>query len=100
MLLDEAGHLAYASCDDTTHFGRVVGVTTQAAEPGAPCNVQNFDRIVEGTWSWTPGEPVFLGTNGALTQTAPTAGFLMVVGFAISATVLFVSLRDPILLTD
>jgi hypothetical protein len=101
VTLDSNGDLKYATCTDAAHAGRVIGITTHAADAGAPCSVQTFSTMNESSWSWTPDQPVFLGADGALVSAPPPdAAFVMVVGFAISPTVLFISLREPILLTD
>ena len=48
-------------------------------------------------WNWTKG-PVFLGTNGMLTQTAPTSGAVAVqIGRAITSTQLQVDIDTTIL---
>ncbi len=55
---------------------------------------------VTGLSSLTAGEMYYLGDNGAITVTAPTAGGDMVlrVGQAITTTTLAVQFNDPILL--
>lgn len=68
------------------------------------------DEVVEVThnglvtnpgWTWTPGEPVFLGGEGQLTQAVPTlpgSTFLLRVGHAVTATAVFVDPQDSVLL--
>lgn len=89
-------HVDYASSDDPAHIGSAIGVTYGAAAAGTPIAVVTSGPIVEPTWSWTPG-PVFLGINGALTQTAPTSGFVQTVGVATSPTRLIVEIGMAIL---
>jgi hypothetical protein len=55
---------------------------------GADVTVQFAYAITEGSWTWTLGQEVFLSTNGLLTQTPPTSGFLEGVGFPLSPTIL------------
>lgn len=104
VMLDNAGKLQYATNANIAHMGRVIGVTLGAVEADAPCQVKNFDQTTEPTWNWAMNQPVYLGANGLLTQSAPTAiggaTFLMVIGFPVSSTTLFVSLREPIVLSN
>lgn len=99
VLVDGLLAAGYASKDDLTHIGRVYGVTLNAAGAGEPVTVRTRGAIEELSWAWTPLAPVFLGVNGLLTQTVPTSGFQQVIGVAITATVLFVNPREPIVLT-
>jgi hypothetical protein len=46
--------------------------------------------MTELSWTWTPGEPIFLGNNGMLTQTPPSSGFAIELGTAISATSIWI----------
>jgi hypothetical protein len=102
VILNGDGQLTYASANDLTNIGRVIGITTMAADVGATCQVQNFDRLDEPSWNWDTTQSVYLGVDGLLTQQTPTlpdAKFSMVVGFPISSTSLFVNLREPIILS-
>ena len=92
--------LTNASCDNPVHQATVIGVSLNAAAPGDPVTVISYGEITEPTWNWTPLLPVFLGLNGILTQIAPTTPgyFSLIVGFAVSAHVLFVSLGEAIAL--
>lgn len=96
VVLDNAGSPQYASNLDPSHMGKVLGLTLNGANPGNTVTVQRVGDIVEPTWVWVLGQPVYLGLAGALTQIVPTApAFLQVIGFPIAATKLFVDLREP-----
>lgn len=102
VMLDANGELVYASSTNAAHMGRVVGITTQAAEAGEMCNVQSSAPMNESSWAWaSETDPILLGADGALVQ-QPDAGakFLQVLAFPISTTAAFISLREPILLTN
>lgn len=99
-IVHASGSLRHASCDDTATMQSVLGITLNAAAPGGSVNVVRVGEVTEPTWNWTVGSPVYLGLNGVLTQTLPaTARFSLIVGFAKSQTELFVSLREPIILS-
>ena len=92
--------VTYADKSEPTHVGRVLGVTTNAADDGDDLLVVREGRVEHNGWSWTAFLPVYLSTNGTLTQTPPSTGFSQIVGFAETPTSLFVSLREPIILGD
>ena len=102
VILDTAGHAAYADNADLTHLRRVIGITTGAADQGSAVTVVGNGTVNEPSWNWNVNLPVYLGSNGLLTQTVPTAPgakFLTVVGFPISNTSLFVNVREPFILS-
>lgn len=92
----------YSYVDNATLLDalRTVGVTTGAASTGAAFNVMTEGPVTEPSWAWTPNAPIYVGTNGTLTQAAPTspAKFVLQIGFALTATTMFVRRRDPIYL--
>jgi hypothetical protein len=90
------GKLEYASNDSLSYLASPLWITTGSTVTGALAEALMYGTLIEPTWSWTPG-PVYLGINGALTQTppaAPGALFLAQVGVATSATAVFVD-RSP-----
>lgn len=86
----------YASADTQVHAGRVVGITTGAALTGADATIQVGGEMTELSWSWSDG-PIFLGLDGQLTQTPPTAGFVQQVATAITSTRILIDVRPPLL---
>lgn len=101
LTMTPAGELAYASNDDLTAAGRIVGVSLNAASPGGDVSVQRGGEVSEPSWNLDTDLPVYLGVNGLLTQTPPEspAVFSLIVGFPMTPTKLFVSIREPIYLT-
>lgn len=96
-----AGTVEYAENQTAAHAHGPLWVTTAAAADGAPVTAIAYGTVTEPSWTWTAGQPVFLGAGGALTQTAPTAPtaeFLTVVGIATATEALFVNPAPPILL--
>lgn len=88
----------YASKDVATDKFKILGVTNGAVSSGHVATVTTYGLITEGGWSWTVGNPVFLSTNGHLTQTPPASGFRMIVGRPMTATTLFIDISEPIAL--
>ena len=94
---DGAGAAVYAS-NDTLANAQVVGITSNAASAGAGVTIKTSGIMTDANWSWTKGT-VFLGTNGTLTQTAPSGGAILVhVGRALTATTLQIDI-DTIIQT-
>jgi hypothetical protein len=91
--LDGAVHAL--SADDALHIDLLLGITLTAAQAGDPVNVQRLGAIEDDSWNWVPGR-VYLGAEGALTQTPPTSGFDLLIGAATSATRIALNLQDPI----
>jgi hypothetical protein len=96
VVIDAAGLAWYASGTNPAHLGRFAGVTLGAATAGAQAALARVGPVTEPSWAWTPDTPVFLSINGLLTQTVPTAGFLPVIGIALSPTSLFINPREPL----
>ena len=67
-----------------------IGVAQQGGNAGGSIAVVSYGPVADTGWAWTPYQPIFLGTAGALTQTPPASGISLIVGFAISATEIFV----------
>jgi hypothetical protein len=77
-----------------TAYG-VSGIASAAAVSGSAVALARLgDTVTNAGWSWTPG-PVFLAAAGGLTQSAPAIPVL--VGHAISATSVLVSIDGPYL---
>jgi hypothetical protein len=91
------GLLGYADSNTVAHANSVLGISMNAASNGNDVNVQFSGEMVEPSWNWTPGLPVFCGVQGVLTQTPPSVGFQLVVAVAISATAVIVGIKFPII---
>ena len=91
-----AGEVGYASSDGVGHGDDTVGLTTAAVGFGESVQVTHFGYVQFGGWSWTQGQPIFLGTNGLMTQTPPESGFVQVVGHAADTDTVFVSIESPV----
>ena len=94
---DANGEAIYAS-NDTLANAQVVGIATTSATTGGTVRVVMNGTVTDASWNWTKGT-VYLGSNGNLTQTAPTGGAILVhVGRAITPTTLLIDI-DTIIQT-
>jgi hypothetical protein len=92
------GRAVYADHSDSAMPVRSIGVTTGAAAANANVTVQTHGPMEELSWTWTPQQELFLGVNGLMTHTPPASGFSLVVAFAITATKIFIDVKEPVLL--
>lgn len=99
VALNASAKVIYADNTQMGQFGAVLGISLGAANADASVDILRMGEIEEPSWSWLLGQPVFLGTNGLLTQTPPTTGFSLVVGFPVAPTRLFVSFREPVIIS-
>lgn len=95
------GLLRYASNDNSAQLEVPLWLTPGAITSGDSGTVLAFGKIDEPTWNWDVG-PVYLGTDGLLTQDPPTAPalFSVQVGYAMSTTRLFFDPRPYLALTQ
>lgn len=94
----DAGDLIYADNTVPGDGNRVLGITVGAASAGSSALVQTEGLMEESSWSWTPDAPIYLSTTGLLTQTVPTSGFVLILGFATSPTQMMIEVKMPITL--
>ena len=75
----------------------VSGITQGAVVNGATVTVQTTGQLTEPTWAWTSG-PVYLGSDGLLTQSPPISGVIVELGTALTPTTLLIRVQPPIYL--
>lgn len=76
---------------------QALGLALTSGSTGAQITIQTQGFVDDSSWSWTEGH-VWCGANGILTQTPPTSGWDFIIGFATSATRLYIDLNEPVLL--
>lgn len=98
---DAAGQLVLATNNNLIQATRVYGIATAAALTGVVTNVRMFGQVTNPAWNWTADMPIYLGEAGVLTQSVPAGAgrFLLLVGYPISATSMFIRPLPPIVLT-
>lgn len=91
--------LAYqADSSNLAHLNLVFGVATGGVLAGSAVTIQTYGLMEDNGWNWVAGSSVFLGTDGTLTQTAPTAGFAQKIGMPLDPTTLFIEPQPPVVL--
>lgn len=92
------GNMVYADSTNLAHIGKISGLTTNAADAGGTVVISDYGPITESSWTFTPDLPLYVGTNGVMTQTPPETGFSQIVGYAITSTTIFLNFQPPIIL--
>ncbi len=98
VVLNAAEEAIYADNTTLTHADKVLGITTGAVTAGQAASIRTTGEITEPSWAWALDQAIFLGVDGMLTQTPPSSGFLLVMGFPISATKMFLAIGEPTIL--
>jgi hypothetical protein len=70
-----------------------------AALEGDSVTIQALGLITEPSWQWIPG-PLWLGSNGVITQTIPVTGMQWRLGTALTATTVLWEPDMPIIQTE
>jgi hypothetical protein len=86
----------YADRNTPAHANRILGVSYTSGDEDENIIVITSGEITDSSWSWDTSKPVFLGNDGTLTQTAPTTGFRVIIGFPVSATTLNIQIQESI----
>lgn len=73
------GQVFALDSQDVDHAALYLGIAVSSATIGLDVIIQRAGTIDDASWSWAGGE-VFVGTEGSLTQVAPTTGFKLIVG--------------------
>lgn len=90
----------YATNTNPSHAHAISGISAGAANIGSNVVIKRDSIVIEPSWNWVEKQPIFLGSNGSLTQTPPVnpAAFSCIIGWAITQTSMFVQIQSPIFL--
>ena len=97
---DVDGKVYPADYRNDIHVFMLLGITTNATQGGGSVSVQRGGVLEDVFWSLAPQQRVYLGANGAVTQTPPEDGYLILVGAAVSPTGVILQFTDPVDLED
>jgi hypothetical protein len=74
----------------------VIGITIVSGVSGEAVQIQQAGTLTNTAWTWVPNNPIYAMSDGTLTQTVPTSGLLSIVGYAATATKMFVK-PEPVI---
>lgn len=86
--------IVYAS-SDTPNANGVIGFTSRAVVAGEIIDIITANDL-GGFSGLTAGQPIYLSTNGTITQTIPSSGILQVLGSALSDTKINIKIQPSI----
>lgn len=89
------GELFHPNVFVADHADQVVGIALNSAAIGETVTVRTQGEIIAGFWSWSAGY-VYVGTDGQLTQSPATTGWLLEVGRVKDSTSVDVDIEVPI----
>jgi hypothetical protein len=92
----DTGEVFVATDADMDDASLSFGFATAAASAGATVQVRFAGPLQNSAWSLEMDEPVFLGTDGAITQTPPATGRYMEVGHAVGSDQILVHIRPVV----
>ncbi len=93
----ESQQLAHPANPATESVFQALGLAITSASIDTDLTIQTQGFVDDSSWNWTEGH-VWCGPNGTLTQTPPISGWDFIIGFATSATRLYIDLNEPVLL--
>lgn len=83
------------SADDAEHIDQLAGITITSAAAGQEITVQRAGPLDAAGLNLQPGR-VWLGMDGALTQTPPEYGFDTLLGYATADQRLYIDISESI----
>lgn len=99
VVSDASGQVSHASNTNAAHLQKVLGISLNAASAGDPVSVLRAGAATMVGWNWNVSLPLYLAEDGLITQTPPSSGFSLIVGFAETPTSVIVRFREPIILS-
>lgn len=91
-----SGQYFYSDPSDANSVFAIAGLITTAATPGQIVTPIRDREIQDSSWNWARGQPIFLGSDGTLTQVENSTGWLVVFATPLSANTIFVDIQEPI----
>lgn len=93
---DSVGNVVYPNAATLADGQALIGITTGSISNGDDGTVQIAGLMIEPSWTWAPGLPVYCADSGVLTQTPPSGKWVRQIAVAIGATAILISLQTII----
>ena len=97
VYVNSDGKIDYADNTTPAHYDKVIGITKQAGASGDNVTVIMFGQFTDSWYAFNVGDSIYLTTNGQLSDTPPTSGFLMKIAYAIKTDVIFIRIDRSII---
>lgn len=102
VVVNAGDGLVHADSTDEQHGLQIVGVSLNSAvAPGDSVQVQQIGSLTDPSFNFTPGQPVYVGPAGVLTQVPPSGpeqAWQTIVGHATDQNTVFLNIQDPVFL--
>jgi hypothetical protein len=88
--------LERCSATNLADLNTLIGLAKQTGNIGDVIAISEDEFMVNTAWAWQPKKPVFLGTDGTLTQNLIGVLFVQQVGVALTPTKIVIRISQPI----
>ena len=88
----------YADCTNLSYINKPIGISSNASDEGGEVTVVFFGELEEVSWSWDITKPIWISTNGLLTQTPAISGFSCIIAMPITTTKIFIEKQEIFIL--
>lgn len=99
IVANSASGLVYADNSLLETVQLVLGMTKTAGQVDIP--IIGVGEYIDSTMNWDPELPLWLGVSGQITQirpVKPAALYLLEVGKVIAPTVIYINIKQPVIL--
>lgn len=73
-----------------------IGLATNSASAGQDVIVKTAGLIEDASFTFILNSPIFIGSNGQLTQIFPTTGYIKIIGWPITTNKFILNSQQPI----
>ncbi len=88
----------YADNTNLNHINKPIGVSNNASSLGGEVTVVFFGEMEESSWNWNINLPIWISTNGLLTQIPPVTGFSCIIAFPITSIKIFINKQEILII--
>lgn len=94
--INTLNQLERCSSTNLADLNTLIGLAKQTGNIGDVIAISEDEFMVNTAWAWQPKKPVFLGTDGTLTQSFIGVLFVQQVGVALTPTKIVIRISQPI----
>lgn len=95
---DSATTISLASSNSTNLVAQGLGVALQAGLFDDQIDVLYFGQLDDASFNFTLNAPLFLGLNGAITETPPVVGICKKIGHSLGLGSIFININQTVVL--
>ena len=88
----------YTDCTNLDHINKPIGISSNASISGGNVTVVFYGEMEESSWNWDITKPIWISTNGLLTQTPAISGFSCIIATPITTTKIFIEKQEIFIL--